>query len=154
MSGEPSIRMALFSTSPTATVAQKRQSTINGWAAWISSGPASQVIQAVYGSSSSANGPEMFLRCSLRLAFSLISLFSGRGYCRSRLTSIVWAHNTLRVAPAIQPRGVSINPGSRRWVAHYPGGIATHLGVLPWPDSSRSADVLLTFSTWNEISFV
>ena len=30
-------------------------------------------------------------------------LFSGRGYWQELIESIVWAHNKLKVAPAIQP---------------------------------------------------
>ena len=40
--------------------------------------------------------------------------------------SIVWAHNKLKVAPAIQPRALSIIQGRAVGVAHYLlGGIAT-----------------------------
>jgi hypothetical protein len=51
-------------------------------------------------------------------------LFSGRGYWQE-LESIVWAHNKLKVAPAIQPRALSTQ-GRAVGVAHYLlGGIAT-----------------------------
>ena len=53
-------------------------------------------------------------------------LFSGRGYWQELIESIVWAHNKLRVAPAIQPRALSITQGRAVGVAHYLlGGIAT-----------------------------
>ncbi|KAG4215231.1 hypothetical protein ERO13_A01G164480v2 [Gossypium hirsutum] len=37
------------------------------------------------------------------LAFSLMFLFSGRGYWQELIESIVWAYNKLKVAPATQP---------------------------------------------------
>jgi hypothetical protein len=53
-------------------------------------------------------------------------LFSGRGYWQELIESIVWAHNKLKVAPAIQPRALSITQGRAVGVAHYLlGGIAT-----------------------------
>jgi photosystem I P700 chlorophyll a apoprotein A1 len=43
-----------------------------------------------------------------------------------KIESIVWAHNKLKVAPAIQPRALSITQGRAVGVAHYLlGGIAT-----------------------------
>ncbi|BBM98785.1 hypothetical protein Mp_1g16220 [Marchantia polymorpha subsp. ruderalis] len=63
--------------------------------------------------------------CSRR-AFGLMFLFSDRGYWQELIESIVWAHNKLKVAPAIQPRDLSITQGRAVGVAHYlPGGIAT-----------------------------
>ena len=38
-------------------------------------------------------------------------LFSGRGYWQELIESIVWAHNKLNFAPAIQPRALSITQG-------------------------------------------
>ena len=59
-------------------------------------------------------------------AFSLMFLFSGRGYWQELIESIVWAHNKLKVAPSIQPRALSITQGRAVGVAHYLlGGIAT-----------------------------
>ena len=46
-------------------------------------------------------------------------LFSGRGYWQELIESIVWAHNKLKVAPAIQPRALSITQGRAVGVAHY-----------------------------------
>jgi photosystem I P700 chlorophyll a apoprotein A1 len=62
----------------------------------------SQVIQS-YGSALSAYGL-IFLGAHFIWAFSLMFLFSGRGYWQELIESIVWAHNKLKVAPAIQPR--------------------------------------------------
>ncbi|KAK8957664.1 Photosystem I P700 chlorophyll a apoprotein A1 [Platanthera zijinensis] len=46
-------------------------------------------------------------------------LFSGRGYWQELLESIVWAHNKLKVAPATQPRALSIIQGRVIGVTHY-----------------------------------
>merc|ERR1711943_90026 len=62
--------------------------TVNGWLRDFLWSQASQVIQS-YGSATSAYG--------------LIFLFSGRGYWQELIESIVWAHNKLKLAPAIQP---------------------------------------------------
>ena len=68
----------------------------------------------------------MFLGAHFVFAFSLMFLFSGRGYWQELIESIVWAHNKLKVAPAIQPRALSIIQGRAVGVAHYLlGGIAT-----------------------------
>ena len=46
-------------------------------------------------------------------------LFSGRGYWQELIESILWLHNILKVAPAIQPRALSITQGHAVGVAHY-----------------------------------
>jgi photosystem I P700 chlorophyll a apoprotein A1 len=98
--------------------------TINGWLRDFLWAQASQVINS-YGSSASAYGL-MFLGAHFVWAFSLMFLFSGRGYWQELIESIVWAHNKLKVAPAIQPRALSIIQGRAVGVAHYLlGGIAT-----------------------------
>lgn len=98
--------------------------TINGWLRDFLWAQASQVIQS-YGSALSAYGL-MFLGAHFVWAFSLMFLFSGRGYWQELIESIVWAHNKLKVAPAIQPRALSITQGRAVGVAHYLlGGIAT-----------------------------
>ena len=85
---------------------------------------ASQVIQS-YGSALSAYGL-IFLGAHFIWAFSLMFLFSGRGYWQELIESIVWAHNKLKVAPAIQPRALSITQGRAVGLAHYLlGGIGT-----------------------------
>ncbi|GKE33718.1 photosystem I P700 apoprotein A1 [Tanacetum coccineum] len=51
---------------------------------------------------------------------------NGRGYWQELIESIVWAHNKLKVAPATQPRALSIVQGRAVGVTHYLlGGIAT-----------------------------
>jgi photosystem I P700 chlorophyll a apoprotein A1 len=98
--------------------------TINGWLRDFLWAQASQVINS-YGSATSAYGL-MFLGAHFVWAFSLMFLFSGRGYWQELIESIVWAHNKLKVAPAIQPRALSITQGRAVGVAHYLlGGIAT-----------------------------
>ncbi|KAL5646138.1 hypothetical protein ACJX0J_003314 [Zea mays] len=89
--------------------------TINGWLRDFFS----------YGSSLSAYGL-FFLGAHFVWAFSLMFLFSGRGYWQELIESIVWAHNKLKVAPATQPRALSIIQGRAVGVTHYLlGGIAT-----------------------------
>jgi photosystem I P700 chlorophyll a apoprotein A1 len=59
-------------------------------------------------------------------------LFSGRGYWQELIESIVWAHNKLKVAPAIQPRALSITQGRAVGLAHYLlGGIGTTWAFFP-----------------------
>ncbi|RYQ91279.1 hypothetical protein Ahy_B09g097168 isoform A [Arachis hypogaea] len=78
-----------------------------------------------YGSSLSAYGL-FFLGAHFVWSFSLMFLFSGRGYWQELIESIVWAHNKLKVAPATQPRALSIVQGRAVGVTHYLlGGIAT-----------------------------
>jgi photosystem I P700 chlorophyll a apoprotein A1 len=98
--------------------------TINGWLRDFLWAQASNVIQS-YGSALSAYGL-IFLGAHFIWAFSLMFLFSGRGYWQELIESIVWAHNKLNVAPAISPRALSITQGRAVGLAHYLlGGIAT-----------------------------
>jgi photosystem I P700 chlorophyll a apoprotein A1 len=98
--------------------------TINGWLRDFLWAQASQVINS-YGTALSAYGL-LFLGAHFVWAFSLMFLFSGRGYWQELIESIVWAHSKLKVAPAIQPRALSIIQGRAVGVAHYLlGGIAT-----------------------------
>nr|YP_009392922.1 photosystem I P700 apoprotein A1 [Caloglossa intermedia]ARW61484.1 photosystem I P700 apoprotein A1 [Caloglossa intermedia] len=98
--------------------------TINGWLRDFLWAQASQVIQS-YGSALSAYGL-IFLGAHFVWAFSLMFLFSGRGYWQELIESIVWAHNKVKVAPAIQPRALSITQGRAVGLAHYLlGGIGT-----------------------------
>jgi photosystem I P700 chlorophyll a apoprotein A1 len=98
--------------------------TINGWLRDFLWAQAVQVINS-YGSALSAYGL-LFLGGHFVWAFSLMFLFSGRGYWQELIESIVWAHNKLKVAPSIQPRALSIIQGRAVGVAHYLlGGIVT-----------------------------
>jgi photosystem I P700 chlorophyll a apoprotein A1 len=98
--------------------------TNNGWLRDFLWAQASQVINS-YNSALSAYGI-MFLAGHFVFAFSLMFLFSGRGYWQELIESIVWAHNKLKITPAIQPRALSITQGRAVGVAHYLlGGIVT-----------------------------
>jgi photosystem I P700 chlorophyll a apoprotein A1 len=72
-----------------------------------------------------------FLSAHFVWAFSLMFLFSGRGYWQELIESILWSHNKLKVAPAIQPRALSITQGRAvgstlliRWYCN-------NVGILP-----------------------
>jgi photosystem I P700 chlorophyll a apoprotein A1 len=98
--------------------------TINGWLRDFLWAQSSQVLTR-YGSAISLYGL-MFLGAHFIWAFSLMFLFSGRGYWQELFESIVWAHNKLKVAPTIQPRALSITQGRAVGVTHFlVGGIAT-----------------------------
>jgi len=98
--------------------------TINGWLRDFLWAQAANVINS-YGSALSAYGI-MFLAGHFIFAFSLMFLFSGRGYWQELIESIVWAHSKLKLTPAIQPRALSIIQGRAVGVAHYLlGGIVT-----------------------------
>ena len=49
----------------------------------------------------------MFLGAHFVWAFSLMFLFSGRGYWQELIESIIWAHKVVVAAPAIYPRALS-----------------------------------------------
>jgi photosystem I P700 chlorophyll a apoprotein A1 len=91
--------------------------TINGWLRDFQWAQSVQVIQS-YGTALSAYGL-LFLGAHFVWAFSLMFLFSGRGYWQELIESIVWAHNKLNFAPAIQPRALSIIQGRAVGVAHF-----------------------------------
>jgi len=98
--------------------------TINGWLRDFLWAQSSQVLTS-YGQAISMYGL-MFLGAHFVWAFSLMFLFSGRGYWQELFESIIWAHNKLKVAPTIQPRALSIIQGRAVGVAHFLlGGIAT-----------------------------
>ena len=98
--------------------------TNNGWLRDFLWSQASQVIGS-YGSALSAYGL-LFLAGHFVFGFSLMFLFSGRGYWQELIESIVWAHNKLRITTVIQPRALSITQGRAVGVAHYLlGGIVT-----------------------------
>jgi photosystem I P700 chlorophyll a apoprotein A1 len=91
--------------------------TINGWLRDFQWAQSAQVIQS-YGTALSAYGL-IFLGGHFLFAFSLMFLFSGRGYWQELIESIVWAHNKLKVAPSVQPRALSIIQGRAVGAAHY-----------------------------------
>ncbi len=91
--------------------------TNNGWLRDFLWAQSVQVITS-YNTALSAYGL-MFLAGHFIFGFSLMFLFSGRGYWQELIESIVWAHNKLKIAPAIQPRALSIVHGRAVGVAHY-----------------------------------
>jgi photosystem I P700 chlorophyll a apoprotein A1 len=98
--------------------------TNNGWLRDFLWAQSTQAITS-YGSALSAYGL-LFLAGHFVFGFSLMFLFSGRGYWQELIESIVWAHNKLKIAPSIQPRALSIIHGRAVGVAHYLlGGIVT-----------------------------
>jgi len=76
--------------------------TINGWLRDFQWAQAAQVISPTGHRSQLI----LFLGAHFVWAFSLMFLFSGRGYWQELIESIVWAHNKLKVAPSVQPRAL------------------------------------------------
>lgn len=98
--------------------------TIGGWLRDFLWSQSSQVIQS-YGSAGGSYGL-LFLGAHFIWAFSLMFLFSGRGYWQELIETIIWCHNALRFTPVIYPRALSITQGRAVGVAHYLlGGIVT-----------------------------
>ena len=97
-------------------------STINGWLRnFLWSQPA-QVIQS-YNTSISGYG-FIFISAHFLWAFSLMFLYSGRGYWQELIESILWAHHKLKIMPHIQPRALSISQGRAVGFIHYTlGGV-------------------------------
>jgi photosystem I P700 chlorophyll a apoprotein A1 len=91
--------------------------TVNGWLRSFLWSMSAQVIQS-YGTGLAAYGL-IFLLAHFVWAFSLMFLFSGRGYWQELIESIVWAHHKLELVPYIQPRALSITHGRAVGVAHY-----------------------------------
>ena len=64
--------------------------------------------------------------CSLYLGIQFNVLIQWTWLLAELIESIVWAHNKLKLAPAIQPRALSITQGRASGVGHYLlGGIGT-----------------------------
>jgi photosystem I P700 chlorophyll a apoprotein A1 len=98
--------------------------TINGWLRDFLWAQSSQVLTG-YGEAT-AGYSLLFLGAHFIWAFSLMFLFTGRGYWQELFESILWAHNKLKLAPTIQPRALSITQGRAVGVTHFLlGGIVT-----------------------------
>jgi photosystem I P700 chlorophyll a apoprotein A1 len=96
--------------------------SINAWLRNFLWSGAGQVIQT-YATSISAYGL-IFLFAHFVWAFSLMFLYSGRGYWQELIESILWCHHKLGVVPVIQPRALSISQGRAVGLTHYVlGGI-------------------------------
>lgn len=91
--------------------------TINGWLRNFLWSQAAQVIQS-YGTSISGYG-FIFISAHFLWAFSLMFLYSGRGYWQELIESILWAHHKLKIMPHIQPRALSISQGRAVGFIHY-----------------------------------
>ena len=97
-------------------------STINGWLRNFLWSQAAQVIQS-YGTSISSYAL-IFICTHFIWAFSLMFLFSGRGYWQELIESILWAHHKLKIINFVQPRALSISQGRAVGLTHYTlGGI-------------------------------
>ena len=90
---------------------------INGWLRNFLWSEAAQVIQS-YGTSISGYG-FIFISAHFVWAFSLMFLYSGRGYWQELIESILWAHHKLKIVPSIQPRALSISSGRAVGLTHY-----------------------------------
>jgi len=98
--------------------------TINGWLRNFLWAKSAQVIQS-YSTSISAYGL-IFLCAHFVWAFSLMFLYSGRGYWQELIESILWAHHKLNIINLISPRALSISQGRAVGLTHYIlGGIAS-----------------------------
>ncbi|KAL5643027.1 hypothetical protein ACJX0J_004143 [Zea mays] len=78
-----------------------------------------------------------FLWAQASQVIHLMFLFSGRGYWQELIESIVWAHNKLKVAPATQPRALSIIQGRAVGVTHYLLGELPQHGLAQDPTTRR-----------------
>lgn len=91
--------------------------SINGWLRSLLWTQSAEVIQA-YGTPFSLYSL-VFFTGHFVWAFSLMFLFTGRGYWQELIESIVWAHLKLQLVPAIQPRALSITMGRTVGCGHY-----------------------------------
>jgi photosystem I P700 chlorophyll a apoprotein A1 len=88
---------------------QFNSNTINGWLRNFLWSQSAQVIQSY---STSISGYSLiFIGAHFVWAFSLMFLYSGRGYWQELIESILWAHHKLKIVPHIQPRALSISQG-------------------------------------------
>jgi len=111
-------------THPSTSDFSINSTTINGWLRNFLWAQAAQVIQS-YGTSISAYGL-IFLCAHFVWAFSLMFLYSGRGYWQELIESILWAHHKLKIVNLVQPRALSISQGRAVGLTHYIlGGIGS-----------------------------
>jgi photosystem I P700 chlorophyll a apoprotein A1 len=90
---------------------------VNGWLGSFLWSQSSQVIQT-YGSFFACYGL-IFILSHFVWAFSLMFLFSGRGYWEEFIEFISWVHLKLGVLVSIQPRALSISQGRLVGLVHY-----------------------------------
>lgn len=97
--------------------------SINGWLRSLLWTQSAKVIQA-YGTPFSHHSL-VFFTGHFVWAFSLMFLFTGRGYWQELVESVAWAHLKLQLVPTIQPRALSITTGRAVGCTHYlAGGVA------------------------------
>lgn len=66
----------------------------------------------------------IFISAHFIWAFSLMFLYSGRGYWQELIESILWAHNKLKIINVVEPRALSISQGRAVGLIHYTlGGV-------------------------------
>ena len=96
--------------------------SINAWFRNFLWSGAGQVIQA-YATSISAYG-FIFMSAHFIWAFSLMFLYSGRGYWQELIESILWCHHKFGVMPVIQAHALGISQGRAVGFIHYTlGGV-------------------------------
>jgi photosystem I P700 chlorophyll a apoprotein A1 len=97
-------------------------STISGWLRNFLWSQAAQVIQS-YATSISTYGL-IFLCTHFVWAFSLMFLYSGRGYWQELIESYLWSHQKLKIVNVVQPRALSITQARAVGLIHYTlGGV-------------------------------
>ena len=96
--------------------------SINAWFRNFLWSGAGQVIQA-YATSISAYG-FIFMSAHFIWAFSLMFLYTGRGYWQELIESILWCHHKFGVMPVIQAHALGISQGRAVGFIHYTlGGV-------------------------------
>jgi photosystem I P700 chlorophyll a apoprotein A1 len=91
--------------------------TINGWLRNFLWSKVGSLIQS-YGTSL-CGFTLLFIASHFVWSFSLMFLFSGRGYWQELIESILWSHTKLNLSAFIAPRALSINQGRALGVTHY-----------------------------------
>ena len=98
--------------------------TINGWLRNLLWSQAAQVIQS-YGTNLSGYG-FIFIRAHFLWAFSLMFLYSGRGYWQELIETLVWAHERTPIANLVRwrdkPVALSIVQARLVGLAHFTVG--------------------------------
>jgi len=99
--------------------------SINSWLRDLLWSQAAQVIQS-YGTEQLSAYGFIFIASHFIWSFSLMFLFSGRGYWQELIESISWSHSKLKVIQSISPRALSISHGRLVGATHFIiGGIGT-----------------------------
>ena len=103
--------------------------SMNAWLRNFLWSQAAQVIQS-YTPPISPYGL-IFISAHFIWAFSLMFLYSGRGYWQELIESILWAHHKLKIINLVQPRALSISQGRAVGLIHYTlGGVGSTWAFL------------------------